>query len=194
MKPLSLAVLGLAAALAAPATIAFGQAATETPATTETPAAETPAATEMPAEPMAISDPQEFADMAASSNMFEIQSSELALEMSQNADVQAFAEQMVTDHTAAGEEMMAAAETDGITPASAMNEQHQAQYDELAAADEASFDQAYIDAQVMAHDEAIALFEGFSTEGEEGALRDFATQTLPTLQEHREHLNEMGAM
>lgn len=177
MKPLSLAALGLAAALLAPAAGALGQAATETPAA-----------------PMPVTDPQEFADMAASSNMFEIQSSELALETSENEEVIAFAEQMVADHTMAGENMMAAAQEDGVTPADAMNEQHQAQYDELAAADAAAFDQDYIQAQVTAHEEAVALFEGFSTEGEESALRDFATETLPTLQMHLEHIQTMSGM
>lgn len=71
-----------------------------------------------------------------------------------------------------------------------MNEQHQSQYDELVAADEASFDQAYIEAQGRAHEEAVALFEGFSTEGKESALRDFATETLPTLQMHLEHVQK----
>lgn len=149
-----------------------------------------PAATTMPA----VTDPQEFADMAGSSNMFEIESSQLALDMSQTPEVQEFAQQMIDDHTLAGENMMTAAEEDGVTPPSAMNEQHQAQYDELAAADEASFDQAYIEAQVMAHEEAVALFEGFATEGEESALRDFATQTLPTLQMHLEHVQGMSGM
>ncbi|WMT92885.1 DUF4142 domain-containing protein [Pelagibacterium sp. H642] len=73
--------------------------------------------------------------------------------------------------------MMAAAEEDGVTAPTAMNEQHQSQYDELCG--------GYIQAQVMAHEEAVALSEGFSTEGEESALRNFATETLPMLQMHR---------
>ena len=179
MKPISLAAMGLAALLAAaPAVTALGQANT-TAAQPTAPAA-------------AVTDPQQFADMAASSNMFEIQSSELALEMSQNEEVRAFAEQMIADHTLAGEDMMEAAELDGITPPSEMNEQHQSQYDALASADEAAFDQGYIEAQVMAHEEAVGLFEGFSTEGEESAMRDFAVQTLPTLQMHLEHVREMS--
>ena len=42
-----------------------------------------------------------------------------------------------------------------------------------------------------AHDEAVTLFEQFSTEGEESALRDFAAETLPTLKEHQTEIHEM---
>lgn len=180
MKPIHLAALGMAALLSAPATIVLAQAES----------APADAAATMPA----VTDPQEFADMAGSSNMFEIQSSELAVEMSQNQEVIAFAEQMIADHGMAAEAMMAAAETDGVTPPTAMNEHHQMMYDDLAAADEAAFDQAYIDAQVMVHQEAVALFQGFSAEGEDSALKDFAAETLPTLEMHLEHIQSMSGM
>lgn len=179
MKSRHLAVLSAAALLVLPG-LAFAQAQTEA----------APTASSQPA----VTEAQEFANMAGSSNMFEIESSRLALQMSQNQAVQDFAQQMIDDHTMAGENMMAAAETDGVTPPSAMNAQHQSQYDALAAADAASFDQAYIDAQVMAHEEAVALFEGFSTGGEESALRAFATETLPTLQMHLKHVQHLSAM
>ncbi|WMT92816.1 DUF4142 domain-containing protein [Pelagibacterium sp. H642] len=142
--------------------------------------------------PPPIVDPQQFADSAASSNTFEIESSELAINTSQNEEVVAFAEQMVTDHTAAGEQMMAAAEEDGITPASEMEELHQTQIEELSALQGEEFDQAYIAAQVAAHRSAVALFESFSTDGQESALKSFAAETLPTLEQHLEHITQMA--
>lgn len=139
-----------------------------------------------------VVDAQQFADTAASSNMFEIESSQLALERSQNDEVIAFAELMIADHTAAGEEMTAAAEQDGVTPAAEMMEKHQTMLDDLTAAEDVQFDEAYIDAQVAAHEEAVALFEGYSTDGQEGALKTFATDTLPILEQHQEHVNGLA--
>ena len=139
----------------------------------------------------AAGDPGAFAEVAGSSNTFEIQSSELALERAENDDVRAFAELMVQDHTRAGEEMMAAAEADGVPPPKGMVEKHQTQLDQLQAAEAASFDQAYLAAQAGAHDEAVALFDAYATQGQEGAFRDFADQTLPTLQEHKAHVDAM---
>ena len=99
---------------------------------------------------------------------------------------------MVQDHTEAGEKMKGAALADGVVPPTAMIGKHQEQLSQLQAADEAEFDEAYLSAQVMAHDEAVALFDEFSTQGEESALREFAAETLPTLEEHKTKLHELA--
>lgn len=138
-----------------------------------------------------VPDKETFAQKAASSNMFEIQSSELALQETQDEDVRAFAQQMIEDHTLAGDKMKAAAETDGVKPPEAMLPEQQSQLDTLKSNEGEAFDQAYLDAQTAAHDEAVALFEQFSTEGEESALRDFAAETLPTLKKHQSEIHEM---
>ena len=79
---------------------------------------------------------QEFADKAASSNLFEIQSSELAVERSSDGEIVEFAQQMIVDHTAAGDEMMAAAQQDGITPTTTLAPDHQTILDRLEAAED----------------------------------------------------------
>lgn len=135
---------------------------------------------------------QQFADAAASSNMFEIQSSELALERATAAQVQEFAQQMITNHTAATEKMMAAAQQDGITPATQMAPHHQEMLDGLAAAEGEAFDMAYIEAQVAAHEEGVALFEAYAANGPDGALKSFAAETLPTLIMHYEHVSALA--
>ena len=142
--------------------------------------------------PQPIVDPQQFADSVASSNAFEIDSSQLALDTSQNEEIVAFAEQMVTDHTEAGEQMMAAAEENGITPAPGLEELHQAQLDELVELDGEAFDEAYIAAQVAAHRAAVALFQSFVTDGQDSSLKRFATNTLPTLEQHLEHILQIS--
>lgn len=133
----------------------------------------------------AETDPQAFAEMAASSDMFEIQSSELALEVSQDAEIRAFAEQMIADHTQASAQLTAAAEIDGVTLPTSMLDKHQVELDRLQEAGEDGFDAAYLAAQAIGHEEAVTLFEAFAAEGEESALRDFAAETLPTLQQHQ---------
>jgi putative membrane protein len=141
---------------------------------------------------MAVTEPQAFAEAAASSNMFEIESSKLALERATADDVRAFAQQMIDDHTAAGEKMKAAAESDGLTPPTAMKEKEQADLAQIQSAEGDAFDQAYVTAQVAAHDQAVALFESFSNQGSDSALREFAAATLPTLQEHQSAVRELA--
>jgi putative membrane protein len=139
----------------------------------------------------AMPDAQSFAEMAASSNLFEIESSQLALEMS-DQDVLAVAEMMVQDHTLAGDNMMAAAKSDGVAVPTAMIEKHQSQLDQLQTAEEGAFDEAYLALQVAAHDDGVALFDGFSTQGEESALRNFAAETLPKLLQHQTLVHELA--
>jgi putative membrane protein len=139
-----------------------------------------------------ITDPAAFAAVAGSSNMFEIESSEIALDKATNDAVRQFAQQMVDDHTAAGEKMKAAAEADGVTPPAGLAEKEQAELEKLQAAEGADFDAAYVLAQVAAHDEAVALFQSFSENGQESALRGFAAETLPTLEEHRSMVDDLA--
>ena len=67
---------------------------------------------------------QDFVNQAASGGLFEVQSSELALQRSQNADVQQFANQMITDHTANNQELMAAAKAEGLTVPAQISSPH----------------------------------------------------------------------
>lgn len=149
------------------------------------------AATAAKAEDMAkaATDPAAFARLAASSNALEIDSSNLALERSQNEEVRAFAQKMIDDHTAAGEKMKAAAQEAGVEVVAEMNEADQQALQALQ--DATDFDQAYLDLQAKAHDEAVGLFETFSTGGQESALKDFAAETLPTLQDHQAQVRSL---
>ncbi|WIY54020.1 DUF4142 domain-containing protein [Devosia sp. YIM 151766] len=140
-----------------------------------------------------ITDPAQFSAIASVSNMFDIESSNLALEKSRRDDVRAFAEQMVADHTKAGDEMATAAAEEGVMPASQLDQQHQKLLDDLNDLDGEAFDAAYILAQQQAHDDAVALFEGYSTNGAAGPLKEFAAATLPTLQEHQAHARDLSA-
>jgi predicted outer membrane protein/sporulation protein YlmC with PRC-barrel domain len=135
-----------------------------------------------------------FVPKVAVANMFEIQSSELALEQAENADVKDFAQRMVDDHTKAGEDFQAALEASGlgITPPDALDEEHQQKIDELQAASGADFDRMYVDMQVAAHDEAVNLFSGYAEGGDNEDLKTFAENTLPTLQEHQEMIRQIS--
>ena len=141
-----------------------------------------------------VTDPVEFAMMAASGNKFEIQSSELALlNIESGQEVALFAQQMLTDHTAAGEKMTSAAEEDGVPVPEAMSEKHQDMMKQLQSAEGNAFTDRYVEEQLAAHEEAVALFSSFSTNGEESALKAFAAETLPTLEMHHAHVKELAS-
>jgi putative membrane protein len=138
-----------------------------------------------------VTQPLEFATQATIGNMFEIQSSELALKQSSNDQVKQFAQKMIDDHGKAAKEMQPAAATDGISLPTQLDAAHQAQLQQLSGLSGDAFDKAYVSMQVDAHDQAVDLFRGFS-EGGKGALKDFAAKTLPTLEEHQKMIHAMA--
>jgi len=125
-----------------------------------------------------------FVKMAASSDMFEINSSKLARKMARNPDVQQFAVQMIADHSKSSMELMATAKSEGIPVPAGMMAKHAVMLSRVAASG-ADFDSKYVEAQVMAHNEAVALFSTYARTGDDPALRAFAAQTLPILEQHR---------
>jgi putative membrane protein len=182
---ISLAVLALAAFSLSPA-LAQDAAAP----TTQPPAAASDTASDM----TSVTSPQDFADKAGVANMFEIESSKAALEKASSDDVKTFAQKMVDDHTKAGEAMKTAADSQGgITVPTELDDAHQQMLDQLNGASGADFDTLYIQMQTDAHKQAVALFDAFSKNGEDGALKDFAGKTLPTLQEHYEMVQKLGS-
>jgi putative membrane protein len=128
-----------------------------------------------------------FAKKVAAANTFEIQSSQLATSKSQVGDVKSFAQQMITDHTKAGEDFKAALQKANITPPPEKPDaKQQATLNKLRGAQGKAFDKGYVDAQLKAHKEAVALFRSYAKSGKTDALKQFAEQTLPTLEHHLE--------
>lgn len=127
-----------------------------------------------------------FLAQAGSGNQFEIQSSQLALQASQNAGVRNFANMMIADHTRLGQAMAAAAMSARLQPPpTALLPAQQAMLDQLRSAGTGyRFDQAYQQAQIQAHQGAVTLFQNYATSGDVPALRTAAAQALPTIQSH----------
>lgn len=128
-----------------------------------------------------------FAQMATSSGMFEVQSSQLAMSRAQSNDVRWFAQRMVQDHQQANQELMSLAAANNIQIQQRMAERHQRMMDELNTAPPGpDFDQRYMRIQALAHEEAVSLFSSYAQNGENADLRAFASRTLPILQQHQQ--------
>jgi putative membrane protein len=137
-----------------------------------------------------------FLAQAASGDQFEIQSSQLALQMSQNASARNFANMMIADHTRMSQAMGAAAAAAGLhPPAPVMLPAQQAALDQLrATAPGTPFDIAYQQAQVQGHQNALALMQNYAASGDVPALRTAASQAIPTVQMHLAQAQRLANM
>ncbi|MEO5774647.1 MAG: DUF4142 domain-containing protein [Sphingomicrobium sp.] len=154
-----------------------------------------------PIAPAAMIDPNNplfapgYMATAASGDQFEIQSSQLALQMSQNPAVRAFAQMLIADHMRMSQQMAVSAQSAGLmAPAPILLPQHQAMLDQLRATPYGSFDMAFRDAQVNAHQQALALHQNFAASGDVPALRSVAAGAVPVIQAHLSQAQTLNVM
>lgn len=136
---------------------------------------------------------EEFVKKASATNMFELESSKLALERASQDEVRAFAQKMVEDHEKVGEKMEALLKKEKLEDRAAkeLDDRHSAVMHRLRNAAGAGFDEEYVEAQEKAHEEAIALFTDYAKDGDNAALKTFAKDALPGLRTHKEHAEKL---
>jgi putative membrane protein len=136
----------------------------------------------------------DFVKEAAISDMFEIQSSQLAQERG-NTPEKTFAATMIKDHTKTSDDlksMVASGDVKAELP-TALDSSKQSEIDKLKSLKGADFSSRYDDDQVSGHKDAVSLFERYSKSGENPKLKDWAGKTLPTLRHHLEMAQDLKA-
>ena len=135
----------------------------------------------------AVSAGQAFANAAASSDAFEIASSQLAEGQAESAAVKKFAVSMIKAHTESTAKLKAAASaaTPAIVPDATLTAEQQQVLDSLKGVKGADFDKAYATAQVDAHQKTLdALKANAGDNAVPQSLRDFAAKLIPTVAAH----------
>jgi putative membrane protein len=142
-----------------------------------------PAVAQTPPPPPVTAMP--FVMAASSSDMFEIESSKLALQKSKNDKVRAFAQMMIDHHTMTTANLTQAAKEAGLAPmAPALDPMKQQKLDMLKSTPDAQFDAAYKKAPVMGHEEALNVMQTYNAKGDKAPLKAAAGKTAPIVQKH----------
>ncbi len=139
----------------------------------------------------ATEDDSEFAVMAASGGMMEVELGRLAQEKAASPAVKQFGEEMVMHHTKANEELKALAAKRNVTLPTTLGEEHQKHVDELSKLSGKAFDDEYIDLMVKDHEEDVKHFQEAAAEAKDTDMRAFAAKTLPILQKHLEKIKAL---
>ncbi len=128
----------------------------------------------------------DFVTIAGSGGLFEVASSQLALQQSNSDEVKRFAQKMIDDHTKLNAQLAAALGRRGAAPPAALMPVHTAVFQRLRQADKAAFDREYVVAQIAAHGEAAAVFEHYAQTGRDPELTATARAAAPTIRHHLE--------
>lgn len=129
---------------------------------------------------------QDFVNRAASSNNLEIAAGTLARDKGTSETVKNYGIHMITDHTAAGQELKGLAAGKGWAVPEELAEKDRAEVNRLNTLTGATFDREFAQLMVKSHQEAVALFETASANNgiPDGDLRQWAASKLPTLRHH----------
>jgi putative membrane protein len=154
-----------------------------TPETTET---ATGALATPPPPTDAATPAQAFANTAAASDAFEIESSKLAETHASSDKIKTFATQMIEAHTDSTNKLKeaAAAASPPITPVPQLTPAQQQTLDTLATTKGQEFDTAYAQAQADAHQKALDGLKAYAEAGDVPSLKNFASQLVPTVTAH----------
>ena len=126
-----------------------------------------------------------FLPAAASGDLLEIQSGQLALQRSCDPAVRAYAQRIIDDHTRMSNEMAATAQASGIpAPPRMLAPNHQDMLNRLSATMGPGFEAEFRNQQIAAHQEALGLLQSYAQDGEHAPLRALASSAVPIVQSH----------
>jgi putative membrane protein len=134
-----------------------------------------------------------FVPAVAASDMFEIETGQLASQKATDPGIKSFGQMLVTDHRKSSTELKAAAAkaSPAVTPPTTLPADKRAKVDALKAASGAEFDRLFVEQQIEAHTMASNILGGYASGGESEPLKAFAAKTRPVVQAHLEKLNGM---
>ena len=134
--------------------------------------------------------------MITHSNDAEVASSRLAQTKATNAQVKAFARQMVTEHTAMQKEgqqigKALAMEGTGTQASHDKMEMKQDNLSDLEGKSGADFDRAYMDMQVQAHERTLTELQQYQNMAQHAQLKQMITKAIPAVQGHLQKAQQL---
>lgn len=133
------------------------------------------------APPAAAPSAQEFVARAAAADAFGIASGRLAQGRARKTEVRAFAAVLAADHAGSSEKLARAVAESGYpltVPGAA------ADLAQLQTAPQADFDRRFLEAQVGAHEQALALLQTYAEDGDVPSLKAFAAEAAGGVRQH----------
>ena len=144
------------------------------------------------------SDPQ-IAHIVVTANQIDIDAGKLAKSHSKNKEVQQFAQQMITDHTAVNKQAGALAKKLGVKPADndtskALKKGAADNTGNLKKLKGAAFDKAYVDHEVAYHQQVLdAIDKVLVPSAQNQELKDLIVKVRPAIATHLEHAKHLQA-
>jgi len=142
---------------------------------------------------LSAGDQKAIKDMAMA-DMAEVETGKLALSKSQNAEVKAFAQQMVDDHGAALQKVQAVAQQKGVTLPTELDKKHKDMSAKLEKMTGDAFDKAYMaNGGVKDHKDTLAKLNADAKKIKDPDVKALADQHKPVVEQHLKAAQQMPA-
>ncbi|MFL6300829.1 MAG: DUF4142 domain-containing protein [Terriglobales bacterium] len=125
-----------------------------------------------------------FLKDTAMGNQEEIELGQLAQQKASNPAVKEFAQQLVQDHQQAGQQLQTLAQQKGVTVQQQLPDEARMFRDRMQNVSGKQFDSAFMNDQIVHHAKDVQAFELMSQNAQDPAIKGFAAQMLPKLQQH----------
>ncbi len=125
-----------------------------------------------------------FVTEAVAGGMMEVELGKMAENNGKSQQVKDFGIMMVGDHSAVNENLKSIATKKNIDFPASLTDDQKKDIDKLSKKKGADFDRAYVSMMIDDHKKDIDVFKKASGNLNDNDLKNFATNTLPTLQKH----------
>jgi putative membrane protein len=134
-----------------------------------------------------------FINTTAEAGHAEVAAGNIAGARSSSDAIRKFADQMVQDHTKAGDELAMIAQKKAVTLPVEPDAIHQNMVSQLSKTDVSNFDRLYIDeAGVKDHKAAVSSYRDEAMNGSDAELKAFAPRILPAVEHHYQLAKEVS--
>lgn len=130
----------------------------------------------------------EFVYEVVATNYGELKLAELANQRSRTASVKKIAEALVTDHSAALNELKTLAQAKAISVPVQETDAAKRKLEDIAEESGDDFDEEWVAEMLDLHEKSIDTFEKRLNDTDDAELKSFISKTLPLLQKHRDSL------
>jgi putative membrane protein len=125
-----------------------------------------------------------FITKAAQGGLAEVQLGQLAAQKATDPQVKQFAQRMVEDHSKANDKLKQVASSKNVTLPGDLPSDAKREEDKLNKLSGAQFDKEYMNHMLSDHKKDVNLFRSESKSAKDPDVKQFASETLPTLEQH----------
>lgn len=129
-------------------------------------------------------DVADFAVEAANGGMMEVELGKVAQQKAESQRIKDFGAMMVQDHSAANDKLKSLAQSKNITLPGTIGIDAQKDIDDLNKKTGRDFDKAFMSMMLSDHKKDVKAFQKAASDLKDMDVRNFAAETLPTLQKH----------